>query len=283
MQQFLRTLLLITTVFVTTLAFDNQELVAQSAREVVDQMCTSIDKVNTLDFRFKQKERLRGGKWNIAEIKTKMSVKPKKIFIEMVKPQKAIWLLYVEGERDNKVLINPSRFIPNIKFSTTSSRVMDGQHRPVPHAGFGLINGLIKDGIKRADAQKAFDEIFTLKGTKKYDGQTCDVLTIVDPTFTYEKYTVKSGDDLYKIAKAKNISEYMIFDNNPKMDDYFDLKAGQTIKIPTSFGQKITLYIDQKSHLPLYLRIDDDKGLFEQYEFLDVKINPKFAADTFEK
>ncbi len=155
--------------------------------------------------------------------------------------------------------------------------LIKGQHRTVKDSGFGLIKTLVQDGIKRADSEGEFDEVFKITGSKTYDGQDCHVVQITDPTFSFKSYTVKKGEDLLKIGKRNKISSYMIMEKNKGIDDFFDVKAGQKIQIPTSFAPKITFYVSKKTHLPLFTKIEDDKGLFEQYEFFNVKINPKLT------
>ena len=43
----------------------------------------------------------------------------------------------------------------------------------------------------------------------------------------------------------------------------------------------MTLYVDEATMLPLFLKVDDDKGLFEQYTFSNIKLNANFPPDAF--
>ena len=53
--------------------------------------------------------------------------------------------------------------------------------------------------------------------------------------------------------------------------------------IPSDYGKLITLYINKTTMLPLLLRVDDEKGLFEQYVFKHIKIDPPLTAADFSK
>ncbi len=259
------------------LLFSSQLSMAQSTREVLNKMVTAIDNAQTLEYSFKKKERLKDGNWSTAELKAKLSTSPLKIRMDLIKPKRARSLTYVEGENNNKVIVDPGRLIPNFKVSPTSNILIKDQHRNIKDSGFDLIKNLVSAGIKRADAQNGFDELFKITGSKTYDAQDCHVVQITDPTFSFKSYTVKKGENLIKIAQKNKVSEYMILEKNKGVDDYFDVKAGQEIQIPTSFAPKITFYVSKTTHLPLFTKIEDNKGLFEQYEFFDVKVNPELT------
>ena len=126
-----------------------------------------------------------------------------------------------------------------------------------------------------------FDKIAKVTGSTSFDGKDCYILQINDPTFAFTNYTVKSGQSLYDIAREKLVAEYMILENNKGISDFFDIKTGQVLKIPTSYSKKTTLYIDKKTNMPIYQKMEDNKGLFEEYEFYNLGINPTFAPNEF--
>ena len=41
------------------------------------------------------------------------------------------------------------------------------------------------------------------------------------------------------------------------------------------------LYIDKQYFVPLVTRVYDDKGLFESYEYLNLKVNPEIPEEEF--
>ena len=72
-------------------------------------------------------------------------------------------------------------------------------------------------------------------------------------------------------------------DKNPAIHDYDDVRSGQLIKIPNDYSPKMVLYIDKKRKIPLIIKVYDEDGLYQQYEFKNVKVNPTFSADEFSK
>jgi outer membrane lipoprotein-sorting protein len=73
----------------------------------------------------------------------------------------------------------------------------------------------------------------------------------------------------------------MIMEINEDVDDYNDVSAGQIIKIPNAYARKTLLCIEKKTNLPLLQAMYDEKGLFAQYEFYNVQVNPSITEAEF--
>jgi len=97
----------------------------------------------------------------------------------------------------------------------------------------------------------------------------------------YVPYTVLNGEDLNAIGKKQMVSEYMILHANEAVDDYDDVKAGQEIQIPILYAKRTILYVDKQYFLPIRQEMYDDKGLFEIYEFHNLKVNPTILEEEF--
>ncbi|OWY21658.1 DUF1571 domain-containing protein [Sphingobacteriales bacterium UPWRP_1] len=249
---------------------------------LLDNMYAGIDRTKTMQYTFFQKERMING-WNNAETFTKLNVAPLKVYLKTKTPEGGhIEVLYNDGERGGKALIKPNGFpYVNVKLHPTSKQMMGTQHHTILSIGFKKVKKIIQDAYKRAAAQNGVNQVFKVTGSTTYDGKDCYILQITDPTFAFTNYTVKAGQSLYDIARELNIAEYMIMERNKGIDDYFDIKTGQVIKIPTSYAAKTTLYIDKKTFLPIFQKMEDDKGLFEQYEMKGMKVNPMFSVAEF--
>lgn len=105
---------------------------------------------------------------------------------------------------------------------------------------------------------------------------------ITNKDFGYEYYTVGDNESITSIARKLHISEYMILEVNPKLNDYFDLlKKGQQLKVPNAYAKDVTLYIDQLYFLPIGIKVLDDKGLYEQYDYHYLQVNPKLEDTEF--
>lgn len=257
-----------------------QNILAQDARTLIDQMFASIDQANELSYELRMKERMKNKQWNAAKVYAALQVAPLKLYMKTLEPDLGIEVLYIEGKYNGKALIKPNGFPwMNVKLKPTSSHIMATQHHPFYDNGMKKIQKTLGAAIKKAG--KNFDTIFKVTGETTFDGKKCHIMTIESPDFGFTEYTVKKGEDLYKIAEKLSIAEYTILDRNEGIEDYFDVKVGQKLKVPTDYAKKTTIYIDQKDNLPILQKMEDDRGLFEQYEYLKLTTKPKFAKDEF--
>jgi hypothetical protein len=250
---------------------------AQDALSVTNKMITAISLGKSYQYIMKSTERIEG-KMYVNKILTKVNENPKKVFIDNIEGEnKGVQVLYVKGERDNKVLINK---LFGIKLDPFNGLIRKDQHHTVLESGFSLLLNSIKDAKKRATDQGAFDQIFKLVGTVIYDGMACYKLELIDPTFTYVDYTIASGETLYSISMKKNVCEQLIVEKNG-FSGFNSGKEGSVIKIPSSYAKKTILYIDKTNYFPIYQEMYDEKGMFEKYEFTSFKLNPTFSAIDF--
>ena len=65
------------------------------------------------------------------------------------------------------------------------------------------------------------------------------------------------------------------------MSNYHDVKANQKIKVPNVYGKKMIIYIDKELFIPRIIKVYDEKGLFESYEYHDLQLNPKITEEEF--
>ena len=71
--------------------------------------------------------------------------------------------------------------------------------------------------------------------------------------------------------------------NSDKVKNYHDVKPNQKIKVPNVYGNKMILYIDKDLFVPRAIKIYDDKGLYESYEYHDLLVNSKIPEEEFTK
>ena len=127
-----------------------------------------------------------------------------------------------------------------------------------------------------------FDQYFKLEGEERYNNRPCYKITITNKDFGFVHYTVGNNESITSIARKLHVAEYMIVENNPKLKDYFDiLEPGQKIKVPSAYAKDVTMYIDQLYFLPIGVKINDDKGLFEEYNYFFLQVNPKIDDEEF--
>jgi len=250
-----------------------------TAKEEIYKMLAACDNLKSASFNLLSTEKLKDGSLNKSEIVVKLQRNPRKVYIYCIHPNSGAECLWRVGEINNLLLINPNGFpFFNLKLQSHNSLLRQGQHHTVEEVGFDYIAEVFKYYIRR-DGDKIFN-LFSLAGTAEFNGRRCTVLQYENPEFTYQNYTVKKNENLTDIARANYVSDYMLLMVN-KLKSYDSVKPGQVIKLPASYGKKIVLYLDERSHLPLMQMIYDERGLYEQYEFKSFVLNPKLNVDDF--
>ena len=157
------------------------------------------------------------------------------------------------------------------------------QHHTINEMGFDYFGSIVEYIALKVNAK--FDEYFKMEGEERYNNRPCYKITITNKDFGYENFTVTNeNESITTIARKLHISEYMIVEANPKLNDYFDiLKKGQVLKVPNAYAKDVTLYVDQLYFLPIGVKVLDDKGLYEQYDYHYLQVNPKIDDAEFTK
>lgn len=257
---------------------------ASQTRQIIDNMLSTISKHQGVVFNMHGVERLVGkpNENNQINMHTKVNISPLKIYGKVLSdPNKGTELLYVTGERGNKIRVNAGKFVPTLNLGATSNLLTKNQHHTLLTSGFMIVSRIVADGIKRADAQGKFDVVFQLQGETVFQGKKCYKVLIDDPSYTYTTVVGQKGETVHTLAKRLLISEYHIMELNPSSRSLEDNVEGKTLKVPTSYAKKTVLFIDKDTNLPIYQEMNDEKGVFEKYEYTNVVLNPAFKADEF--
>lgn len=255
-----------------------QKPVSPTAKEVVFKMVKSIHDLERLKYSLKIIERGKKG-FNHYESSVKLNRKPRKIYLYI----KGIELLWVQGWNNNKAYVKPNSFpYVNLSLDPLGYLMRQDQHHTLNEMGVDYFASIIEYiALKKMDQ---FDTYFKLEGEERINSRPCYKIIIDNKDFAYENYTVGENESITSIARKLHISEYMILEVNPKLNDYFHiLKKGQVLKVPNAYAKHVTLYIDQLYFLPIGIRILDDKGLFEQYDYHFLQVNPKIEDAEFTK
>ena len=249
-----------------------------NCKEILQNTITSVSKIKSLQFHLKCNERVKG-KLLSTESKVKMNASPRKVYIYLKGPE----LLWIEGQNNGNALVNPDGFpYMNLNLDPMGNIMRENQHHTINEVGFSYFAGIIDNSIKLAGDK--FDTYFKNGGTIAFDGASCWLITADYPYFKYEDYIVQKGENLVTIANKLKVSDYMLLElNADKVGSYHDVKAGQKIKVPNVYGSKLIMYIDKDLLVPRVIKVYDDKGLFEAYEYHDLQVDPKYADDEFSK
>ncbi len=74
----------------------------------------------------------------------------------------------------------------------------------------------------------------------------------------------------------------MVLRKNPSLADSDHIGAGEEVIIPNDYSPRMILYVDKENYTPVIIEVYDDEGLYEHYEFDQVKIDPQFKENEFE-
>lgn len=252
------------------------------ARPIMEKMMHQMDNVLSVSARVKRLERMVDGDMVSGEMEFKAMFEPNlKAYVRIISPREGTEVLYVEGWNDNSALINPNGF-PwiNVSLDPQGSHMMEKQHHSLLCIGFRYTESVVKDVYNRSDTD--FDEHVFYMGEQKWYDRNTYVIKIVYNEYGTSTYTVKQGEEsLCEIERKIFVPAAKMLELNPNVDDYWDIKPGQVIKVPNKYGKESIFMIDSETYLPIVQIVHDDKGLFEKYEYHDLKVNPRFTTTEF--
>jgi outer membrane lipoprotein-sorting protein len=254
---------------------------SQTAFDITQTMFTQTKKIQTLQYTMKKLERIKGA-LIMQQSTVKLNLNPFKVYLIQDAPKQGIEVLYVSGTNNNHALINPNGF-PwiSINLDPYGSTMRTNQHHTLLNSGYEHVVGILEYLFQKHAAE--IQRMMKTEGSVVWDKHACWAISVTNPHFKYIPYTVLTGETIISIANKFHLSEHMIVEKNPGIDSYTDVTAGQIIQIPSDYSNKMILYIDKARHIPLVMKVYDDKGLYEQYEYTKVTVNPVFKQDEFSR
>lgn len=250
-----------------------------TCEEVLEKSFKAIREVKGLKYHLKIIERGKKG-FNHYESWVKFNKNPRQIYLYI----KGIEVLFLEGKNNNKALVNPGGFpFITLNLDPMGDLMRQDQHHTLNEMGYDYFSTIIQHTLRKVDREN-LDEYFKLVGEEKINNRLCYKIIINNKDFAYKDYVVQPGESITSIARKFFVSEYMILEKNPKFKDYFDpLKKGQVIKVPNSYCKSVILFIDKFYFVPISVKVIDDKGLFEEYNYHFLQVNPKFEEGEFSR
>jgi outer membrane lipoprotein-sorting protein len=247
---------------------------AQNLDETIQKSLSAMGSTKTMTYHFYAQERMEDGTYSKSDVEFKVVASPLKIYANVHLPQSA---QVIYDEKVSKEVKVKKGF--KLSLSPTNKLLMKGVHNPVTRAGFAQIKKILDKSIAQRKGAD-LSTFVTILGTVTYDGKECWKVQIDDAEYKIINYTVKAGTtNVWQIGNELAVSEYKIKELN-KIGD--DVKAGQVLKVPSSYAKRTTLYVDKSNFLPIYHKLEDEKGIFEIYEFKGLKLGMNFTATDFE-
>lgn len=253
--------------------------VSQTVSEVAKAMFAKTKSIKTLSYTMKKTERIKGK--SILQISSaKLNRDPLKVYIKQSYPKDGIEVLYVQGTNNNHALINPNGF-PwfSVSLDPFGSTMRENQHHTLFNSGYDHVISILEHLYVKYNDQ--IESMTKIEGSIVWDDHNCWIVSLSNPYFKYGSYTAQKGETLLTIASKFKLSEHMMLEKNPSLKSYTESLAGKTIIIPNDYSSKMVLYIDKIRMVPLVMKVYDNEGLYELYEYTDVSINPVFKPEEF--
>lgn len=250
------------------------------AKPIIEKMLSTMDRIQTLSARIKRLERV-NGVMEEGELKFKVMYQPTfKAYVYNMKPEVGAEVLFVKGWNNDNAYVHPNKFPwVNVSLDPEGSTMCGTQHHSLFSIGSEYFKKIIRYYLTKYENE--FDEHVFYQGTQKWYNKTCHVIKLVYNDYHTVNYTVKANESLFDIDRKLFVPAAKILELNPSITGYQNVKAGQVIKIPNVYGKETVLLVDSETYLPVVQIIYDDKGMFEKYEYFDVKINPRFTTAEF--
>lgn len=263
----------------TILLFGFTDAKKHMAIDKVKSLFLTTKDISTLSYDFVRTERVDGTMISNTT-RIKMQKKPYSIYVQEITPNEGVEILFPDPQDEGKALVNPNGF-PwiNLKLDPMGEIMRRNQHHTVYEGGFDYIVSVMEYIFYKYRSQ--LTDIVQYEGMTLVDGHSCDMITLTNPGFKYINYTVKKGETVSSIATKYRLNEYMILEKNKGLGFTKSLQDGVVIKVPSDYSARLTICIDRERQIPLSMKIFDDEGLFEFYEFKNVTVNPKIRPEEF--
>jgi hypothetical protein len=220
------------------------------------------------------------GKMYAEKTHFKISLHPFRTYFKQDYPEKGLEGLYITGENGNKTKINPNAFPwVTLNLDPEGELIMKNHHHPIFHAGYGYVAEVLDMLIKKYQSRTA--NLIVNKGTIIYQGQEVIVLDCNNPFYRIQPYTLTRTESPFELGKRLHINYFSILEENPGLKAFSNVPAGKTIKIPSDYASKMLIYLHKTQTYPVYIRISDPKGVFEEYKFTEVILNPAYTTADF--
>jgi hypothetical protein len=247
-----------------------------SCREIIEHMLDSIKNIRTQTCNVKATERI-GNHLLIAESFIKVNYYPRRIYFRNAKGIEVLW---TEGTNNgNATVHSPALPLINFDLDPYGSIMRKDQHHTIFDLGSPYIGTTMAQTILQAP--KDFDKHFAYAGTLSWNSRECYQVVISYPEYKYIEYVTSGDETVTSISKKFSTSDYKIRYKNDLSSYFGKIKAGKKLTIPIPYSNKGIVYIDKRTFLPVNVKVYDEEGLYEAYEFTNMKTNITFTADEF--
>ncbi len=208
----------------------------------------------------------------------KINYTPHNLYLRQWYPNPGLEILYAEGKNEGKAVINRNTFaLSTVRLDPLGNTMRKKHHHSIFKAGVSFMLDIFEHLYSKYDAS-----VWTYNGLVKYADIVCHKITFESPKFDYIPYSTREDESLESLSRKLFISDYMVYEHNPYIDSFETIDSGTTIKVPSDYGKKVILYFDTEQYIPVGVKVFDENGLFEEYTYLNVQINPQYNSVDFD-
>lgn len=249
----------------------------ERAFQIVNEVFSATKKIETLSYTMHKTERI-GTELILQKSAIKYQKSPLKVYNKQLYPKNGIEVLYDESN-PKKAIVNTNGFPwVNLTLDPEGTIMRNNQHHTIKKTGYVYFISVLEHLFQKY-GEETKNMLFI--DSVVWDNKKCWKIVFNNPYFKYEDYTVKKGETITDIAFRYKINEYLILRKNPKIKFYDDVKENQIITISNDYSPKLELYIEMNRKIPLLIKVFESDQVFENYEYFDIKINPKFNPEEF--
>lgn len=236
---------------------------SDTADQVIQDLINATANIHTLSYDIENCERIEG-ELKCGSQKIFVRKSPFQCKIIFTAPKEGDQISYDESKSKNAYYLPSSFPYVGMNLNPMGAQMRKDNHHTIFEVGFDFFSELVmyyytekRSTFKVSEA----DEQHLLVSSSLSD-------------FKYINYTALDDILVRKVARRRMISEQLVYEHAKARR----LKKGQTISIPNYYYQKMEILIDKSTHLPERIKVWDDKGLFEDYTFSNIRINPNVDA-----
>ncbi len=236
--------------------------------QLLHQMNDSIKKIKVLKMNIYAIERIEKS-YLSANSEIKLNSSPRKLYF--INPKKKLEILHLPAKNE-KAIVKPHVFpYITMQLDPNGNLMRKNQHYTLNELGFDFISKSIAFTINK---DKEGTKHFKYHGIVKKNGISCYFIEYDNPQYEYIDYKVGKKETVTSLSYKLCVNDYLVRYKNDLINEFGFLKEGKVIKVPTLYCKKAVVYLAESTLLPISLSLYDDIGLFENYEFSNIQINP---------
>ena len=258
-----------------SLAFSlKTDMTSSEAHKAFTDLILAIGDVKSLVFTITNHERIDNEMLSGTQ-RVSITSEPFQCHISMINPGKGQELVYAGNTYEQQVVYEPNGFpYIQLELDPFGSLMRNKNHHTIFFLGFKKMTDIMQFHMSQSP--------YSLKAEKiNSNGKTYTKISIEFIDFNYKKIKVLKEESITSLSERMALCDYMVAElNDLDLDD--GLKKDSYLKVPSAYAKKFEILVDPDSGLPHKMVALDEKGVYEQYEFMDLVINKAIPTNRFD-